>query len=340
MQVFGRDWFLRHQRKLLFLLNNPFTRDWFRWKMRIDGGRSSVQGRDILAVEPNGIMWLDDITSDGKVNLSSEFRCRPKLSNRLFHEFNPLWKTMHKLDELFLDKYAPELSFGFNTLTAYPDAHTESTTVDGNITSGDGSAQTWTTLRNGYALSATPSVASDYIADINSKSNVGDWRYMIKGFFLFLTSGLTSDATISNAVFSVNCDYTVDNINSQYTHVVSSSPASNTDLATGDWGNVGSTSFASISTGSFSTSGYNDFTLDGNGKNNVSKTGISKFGTRIKSEIDNSEPANSGSYHMAGARCYFADQTGTSQDPKLVITYTLPTYPINIDGLSFRRRWH
>jgi hypothetical protein len=35
IQVFSRDWFRKHQGKLLWLCNSPVTRDWFRWLLRI-----------------------------------------------------------------------------------------------------------------------------------------------------------------------------------------------------------------------------------------------------------------------------------------------------------------
>lgn len=70
--------------------------------------------------------------------------------------------------------------------------------------------------------------------------------------------------------------------------------------------------------------GYNNFTLDANGIANVSLTGISKFWTRLNWDTDNSFGGTWSSNKSSYYNSYLADQTGTSNDPKLTITYTLP----------------
>lgn len=51
-----------------------------------------------------------------------DFRTHDKFSKRLYYAFYPLWWTLHQWDTLFANNFAPQLNFGFDTLTAYPDA--------------------------------------------------------------------------------------------------------------------------------------------------------------------------------------------------------------------------
>jgi len=65
--------------------------------------------------------------------------------------------------------------------------------------------------------------------------------------------------------------------------------------------------------------------LNATGRGNVSLTGISKFGSRNANyDVANSAPAFT-AFASNGIQIYFADQAGTANDPKLVVTYTLPS---------------
>src|SRR5207249_11810531 len=81
----------------------------------------------------------------------------------------------------------------------------------------------------------------------------------------------------------------------------------------------------------WSTSGYNNFQLNAGGLAAISTTSIAKFGTRdALYDVANSAPPwtpGQASYSVA----YYADQAGTSQDPKLtVITNTGPIAPTDL----------
>ena len=65
---------------------------------------------------------------------------------------------------------------------------------------------------------------------------------------------------------------------------------------------------------------YNTFSLNGDGIAAISKTGISKFGFRSDYDLDNVAPTPN-SDNVNNTVAYTADQTGVTQDPKLVVTY-------------------
>jgi len=220
--------------------------------------------------------------------------------------------------------------------TYYPDAHDETTSVDG-VTEEDDDGAAWATLVG---------AAGDNAYDTTTDANCVGWyvtgskefKNLRRGIFLFDSSGLPDACTITNAVFSVyghtknDPDSNTPNIN-----VYSSDPASNVELVGGDYNSLGAIAFCdtAIAYGDFSTAGYNDFTLNAAGKAAISKTGVTKFGTReVTHDVGNSAPTKT----QAGwteLKIYWADNG--SNKPKLVATYTTaPDPPTNFDATDTR----
>lgn len=203
------------------------------------------------------------------------------------------------------------------TLTVYPDPSTGSTTCDAFITSGYGATMQ---IAHDTATGdgANPSSADMYIRALKNASGF----YLSRIGMTFDTSSLGASATISSAVLSLYGTSTYySNPSSSSATIVDFNPASNNNIAAGDFDAFSYTSFASIAQSSLSQSAYNDFTLDSNGIATINKTGISGFGCIY--EVDRVVTT------IGTADNIFnflpADTSGTSQDPKLVITYTLPS---------------
>jgi hypothetical protein len=333
MQVFSREWFFRHQRKLLFLLNNPFTKDWFRDKLGLRD--SFFNDRRIVKIEVSSATVFEDIR-DNKVFVTTVFYTRPFLSYALFKEFHLLWKVLHKTDEALLDKYFPEFSFGFDTLTVYPNAHVESTSVDGYASrgSGSGAGETFANIRANAGDGAGDSQGATVYMYIFASSTSGQYNLMARTITLFDTSSLADTTVISAATYSVKCNVSANTLSSPSCVACSCNPSSNTAIASGDyniarWGSVDFGRAAMPSGGSTWSVG-----LNASGISNISKTGVSKFGIRYHWDIDNTAPAwASGAY--ARWQPFFADY-GTYK-PSLVITHALPaSVPLFMN--SYRRR--
>ena len=241
---------------------------------------------------------------------------------------------------IWLDGFQPcatghTYSDGICTATFYPDADPESTSVDGSITyqGGLGSGDVWATLiarNNGESIteSTFTDTADIYILYAQSDNVNNEWRGFYRSFFLFDTSNLGNNITINSATLSIYSPTGGwDTIpNNPKAVLVSSNPASNMNLTIGDndMQSVGSVKLSddeithAVWDGS---EGYKSFSLNSNGITNINKSGISKFGLVTDYDFDASAPAwasNSG-YAFKG---YAAEQPGTSQDPKLVVTYT------------------
>jgi len=204
-----------------------------------------------------------------------------------------------------------------STLTTYPDPDPETTTVDGFVLYENAS---WSTCRS----AATGSVASDSSSTFDLRVNT---NYRIARLFtLFDTSALTAAATISAADLSLykTTGDGQDDAGGKSVYVIQTTPASNTALTTSDFDDVGSTSGGSsaVSSGWINaTTGYQTVSLNATGIGWISKTGITKLGLRGSYDFDNVTPGSRLHINDLGT----SEQSGTTQDPKLVVTYTAGT---------------
>lgn len=206
------------------------------------------------------------------------------------------------------------------TTTFYP-------SLDGWVGRGDlgGSREDWATIRSGTGIEhGDTDVTADAIL-INNYGTETNFKENRRGITLFDTSAIGSGATISSATLSVKPSAVGDHHGgSQALGVVLVNPASTSALADTDY-NIAKWTMtrqaSDIDLGSLSAGTYADFALNGTGLGNISKTGITKFGWACSGDIDNSSPGNDPLF-VTNVTFNFSEQTGTSSDPKLVVTYT------------------
>lgn len=318
---FNKEWFLRNQKSLLFLCNHWLLKYWFRWILRIHNDLKSTEKIDQLL--PNTYRVK---ISENKYR--SDFRTHQKFSKRIYYAFCPLWWTAHFIDWLLLDRFELLPSFQFSTLTVYPDAYPETDTVDGiTIKTNPGVGYTWSDIHDLSGDSANPSIATDYAVFLRAYTNT-KWETCYRGIFLFKTSSLSALATITDTTLSLNKAYSANQLGGAgRCCVVSSNPASNTNLTFADYSSLGTTDFCNITYSTIgSSSGYIGLTLNASGISNINKTSISKFGLRDNWDRANSFTGTYNSSEYVGWGVNLADYAGTSQDPKLVVTYTAVNY--------------
>jgi hypothetical protein len=328
-QVFSKEWFNnpKTQQRLLWLLNHS---RYFRQDLGIQECDLPHQEK-ITAVTPNSFSYGDrPFMKDGQLMIerTTDFRTHDKFGKRLYYGFLPVWEKVHKFDLKIANRFAPALNMGFDTLTAYP--------VAGNNSPCDGRAYifsvgtTWSNIVNGAGTTGTATDSNNYYVYIFASSGSPDWSVNNRSIFLFDTSGLDAlgDITISAATLSLRGTAKADDGTaiSPNIDIYTSNPASTSTIVASDYSNLGSISQTGspISYASFSASGYNDFPFNATGIGNISIDGISKFGARNANyDVSGSTPtwSSSSEHSMTG---YYADQTGTDNDPKLVVTYTLP----------------
>jgi hypothetical protein len=206
--------------------------------------------------------------------------------------------------------------------TFYPDAHTETATVDGNARHND-TAVDFSVLTGGAGTDGYDSLTYGAAFYIEAASTTNKWNSLYRSIYLFDTAALGSDVTITGAVLSVygisksDLSGFAPNVN-----VYSSNPASDTAIASGDFDSLGTTELAtSKAFADLAVGGYCDFTLNAAGLAAINKTGITKLGLRNANyDVANTPPSwVSGAWTLYSV--YFSEQ-GTGYKPKIVVTYT------------------
>lgn len=188
--------------------------------------------------------------------------------------------------------------------------------------------QTFSTLRNGagnfsdynqtftltYLLGGTTS---------NRFSGIG------RSIFVFDTSSLGSNATITSATFSVRGVSKSNDLSLSSDHIklslVSATTSSNNSIQPGDYDGIGSTRLSSdISYSVFSTSGFNNYSLNASGLAAINKTGQTKLALLLAVDVDNGSP----NWVSGVSSLYqiYTHEHSTSYAPKLTIIYNYPSF--------------
>jgi hypothetical protein len=158
------------------------------------------------------------------------------------------------------------------------------------------------------------------IADTINNLYIGQYSFhalytIYRGFLMFNTTALPSNAYIDNAVLSVykytdssTTDFSITLQNGQPTYP--HNPLQTTDYNKSHYSGDG----GSFNTSMFTT-GYNNITLNSDGKSWLNKTGWTKLCLRSNKDVNGSTPTN---YEFV--RVYSSEQ-GSGYQPKLTITY-------------------
>jgi len=209
-------------------------------------------------------------------------------------------------------------------MTFYPDAHPESTSVDGYV--GDfTSHQTWPD-KVGAAGTQQNDDGIYLLLYILADDWANTWTTLNRSILLFDTSALPDACTVTAATLYLYGSRKVDNLGISPTlNLYSSNPASDNALVNQDYATLGSIPFCDtpITYAAFKTGDPGDpnlFALNAAGLAAISKTGITKLGLREASyDVPVNVPAwisDAGSHF----RLFSADKGGDYR-PKLVVTY-------------------
>ena len=336
--AFNEVWFAKNQRFLLRLLNNKWTKRWFRWILRIREADCSLKTQ-ITEIWPNRFSYgnkLVLVKDEWQMLRTTDFRTHPKYGKRIYYAFRPIWWLIHFWDWLIADRFIPQWSYGFLTLTVYPDAGDPGTTsVDGRI-ARDGVDELYATIRAGAGVTVTSGTNAFLGALLTTSATTNFFALLSRSWMLFDTSALTASATISAAVLSIWGNLKSNVLGSPDLHIAGGTTVSNTTLGTADFANRGTTSFGSVTYADFDETGtiYTDITLNASGISNVSLTDVSKFTGQQSWDILNDTTGLTWvSGNSSNFRFSSADVVGTANDPKLVVTYTVPATNNNLSLL-------
>jgi len=189
--------------------------------------------------------------------------------------------------------------------------------------------ETWTTAHDAADGSSADDtgVAVEQLVQHIVSTNL--W-HIKRGLYLFDTSTIDAGDSIDSATFSAYGATQNDTINdaNSFLALVQSSPASNTSITTADYDQFGTTTggTANVDLTTWSTSAYNDFTLNPTGLTWIGKgiDGRTRLGLREGHDLNNSPWTPGGSNEFEEGQAIAADNIGTSQDPKLVVEHSGP----------------
>lgn len=200
--------------------------------------------------------------------------------------------------------------------------------------------QTWSALRSGAGTASSYTNTSDPTPIIGRGTSDSSWFRLGRGFFLFDTSAIADTDIVGSATFSFTSSSKANNALTSSSNIdivlSSSTPASNSALATSDYSQVGVTSYGTVSYSSITanSSTYNDISLSATGLTEISKTGVSRFGIRAYADLSDTAPAGTGGEGSASqVYILMSEQSGTTVDPKLVVEHhanSAPYAPISL----------
>ena len=209
---------------------------------------------------------------------------------------------------------------GNTTSTFYPDAGTGVTTVDGKVDNFNISG--WSTVRDGATGSAVSAIATS-IGDYMWRLISGKY-YVSRLFWGFDTSALGTDS-VDSATFSLYQKSGGSNPGSYLQTLSGATLDSNSNLTTSDWDSYDTlnspTEFITrIEFPVGANDEYKSMVLNASGESYINKTGITEFVMRWVGDTDNTAPTTSDNTNLNGC-LHFADETGTTKDPKLVVEH-------------------
>lgn len=339
MTVFNKRFFEKNQKTLVKLANTPFLR----WFLGITRLPSEIKSLPIHKITPNSIHSVKLV--DGEYIIEAHCFTSPRFAEALAFNLTPFVYLMNLRSTRYTWKFSP---VGFITslglLLAAPKfglIGLYGTVTDYYAGTGDGYVNynnaTYSTCRSAATGNASASGVSSIDASLVARSILFSGQYYSsRGFFPIDTSSITSASTITAATMSqyieVSSKY---DTNSDSFAVIQTSQASTSTLATTDFGAVTFTNGGSKTIASFSVANqYWVWTLNATGLTYINKTGFSKLGLLSLNEINNSAPTG---LNQLGGPWYFADNTGTSKDPYISVTYTLSAVDTNalMMGMAF-----
>ncbi|MDB5264658.1 MAG: hypothetical protein JWN64_229 [Parcubacteria group bacterium] len=208
-------------------------------------------------------------------------------------------------------------------LTFYPDPNIEVNTVDGYIRA---TASTWSGVRN--STSGTSNDSGTTIGVSSERGTTSGNSYILeRGVVLFNTTSIPAGVTVTAATLNLYVISSAGSGSTRSTELVEAYPAYNTSLRSSDFGRFSDVHYGS-SDGTYTLNTYEPIALNSTGIAHVATRGITMIGLKGYHDRVNVSPSNTDEMMMAFSS---ADQSGTTQDPKLVVIYSVvPTTPTSL----------
>jgi hypothetical protein len=201
-------------------------------------------------------------------------------------------------------------------------------TYDGSVASGTDA--TWPAMRNGVGTSISVLQNNTLSGQTNSGPfNVsGQYSEHWRGLITWDTSAIPDGATITSAVVSV---YGRDKLNELGTvnfAIIDANPSSRSSYVMEDYNKTTFTRMApDILYGTFTDDVWQNFTLNAQGRANISKTGLTTFMFTHSADVDSS-PLTWANDSMSAFEIRGLSYLSGSYTPFITINYDIPVTPV------------
>ena len=183
---------------------------------------------------------------------------------------------------------------------------------------------------SGMDFTATSTTATTIQANTWDDGGGDETLQISRSFIPFDTSTLPDNATITAVTLElyVTAKINEDNDGDDWINIYLSTQASESDLTVEDFDTCGDAidnptkGAADIDIGNINTTAYNTWTFNATGRGWISKTGFTKLCIREGHDAIDSQTANGTQNRITIST---SEEGGTSQDPKITVTYTVPT---------------
>jgi hypothetical protein len=277
----------------------------------VDIERFRIFNPPILVPDENGDIVLESLDNDGQTQTRT---LREDLVSALLIELSTTivsLKNLHDSSRIVVGKR------GNTTSTFYP-------SMD-ELVAHFGLNTTWASMRAAAGNFHETAINSSVKIEFSTTSN--QYEEIHRHHSHHDTSAIGTDNIIS-ANFQFYVDQFTDQISassSANSAVVLIESTSDSTPANSDFKSFGTTEFGRTGAQNTMSIGYVTIDLNSSGLSAINKTGTTKLGLKYGWDFDNLTPHTNGATYVSGGeiriRFYQADQSGTSQDPKLVIEH-------------------
>ena len=323
---FDRDFFDRHQERLVRFANSWIGQRFFRFHDALQG----IKGVKVCAIGENSVSHSerltirnDELIRERKTTFSVDRHFAMCLENAyaFIKKLIPVG-----IASALVDSQALVLVMG-TVGTFYPEAQVASNAGDG--TAKYAPSASWATVHDGAGTNAQAGTYAALACYCSGSGN--NWEFNQRMFTHFYTASLPDTCVISAVDLKLYTHATNDpNDEFSANIVIVESTATATTIATSDYQEYLTTSFASKACSSISKNSNYTWSLNASGIANVSKTGVSKFAVMYDFDVTDEEPTWSASVSQ---RFYFYLTGNGSNKPTLTVTYSTPTIK-SINGLA------
>lgn len=217
------------------------------------------------------------------------------------------------------------------TLTVYSGAGTGGTTSDARVYR-QGVTESYDTIKVGAGNAVTATATTDASAQILCSATSNKFDTLSRGVFSFDTSSIGFGVSVTSATLSIFGSSKADSLDLGVSQPWRYPNYVITGVVMGNAGTPAMSDFQAVlginfnatalSYNALSVTAYNDIPLNEFGMTSIKMNGISQFATRWDWDLYNFGgiwTAGSGQVYII---TYFADNAGTTNDPKLVINYS------------------